>query len=111
MPAYQTSGPITAIYPGDSVALVNDATVDSGITDTMQVAIAPPPGDGYQLITVFNLTDKTCDIQAAPHDIDADYVTYYPVDAGKQVQPNLPIPFLRAHFAVAPTTGSLIVSA
>lgn len=111
MPAFQTAGPITAIYPGDSIALVNDASTDSGLTTTQQVAITDT-GVGAT-ITVINTTN-----QDATGQMSADPLTtgsYKPasgliVPSGTALPYNLSQTAIRFTFTVAPTSGSLVVS-
>lgn len=112
MPTFQTSGPITALYPGDSISLVADASVDTGITSTQQVAIASVSGVAAP-ITVINTTDKdaTGQTSAIPGLTAAAYkaLSGLVVPSGTALPYNLAGGFLRFTFAVAPTSGSLVV--
>ena len=112
MPIYNTvsSSPKPALYTGDQIALVNNAAVDSGILATQQVAIAPAPGDTATYCTVFNGTNHAVQMQAAPLDSAALYVSLgSSIAAGALATISCPVPWLRGLFTTAPTTGSLIV--
>ena len=122
MPAFlpTTTAP-KAIYPGDSIALVNNAAVDSSITSTMQVAIGPDPMGNYRL-TLTNSTNQTATAQVAPNDAvlptpaSSSYQAYsdganaVTVAAGKSVSFNCFGPWFNCTYSVAPTSGSLVLS-
>ena len=58
MPAYSATGNRTAIYPGDQVAVVNNAATDAaGITTTQQLAIGPVGNQTGCTIIVTNSTN------------------------------------------------------
>ena len=113
MPTYNNQPmptPKPALYTGDQIALVNNAAVDSGILATQQVAIAPAPGDTATYCTVFNGTNQAVQMQAAPLDSAALYVSLgSSIAAGALATISCPVPWLRGLFTTAPTTGSLIV--
>ena len=112
MPTYNTvsSSPKPALYTGDQIALVNNAAVDSGVLATQQVAIAPAPGDTATYCNVFNGTNQAVQMQAAPLDSAALYVSLgSSIAAGALATISCPVPWLRGLFTTAPTTGSLIV--
>jgi len=122
MPAFlpATSRPV-AIYPGGSIALINNAAVDSSITSTLQVAIGPDPMGNYRL-TLTNSTNQTATAQVAPNDpvlstpASSSYEPYsdeaqaITVAAGKSVSFNCFGPWFNCTFASAPTSGSLVLS-
>jgi hypothetical protein len=117
MPAYNTQPmptPKPALYTGDSYALVNNAAVDSGITATQQVAIAPSPGDTATYCTVFNGTNQAVQMQAAPYDpATATGVAWASLGSsilsGALLVISCPLPWVRGLFTTAPTTGSLVI--
>jgi hypothetical protein len=114
MPAFLTSPQPTqlvAIYPGDSIALVNNAAVDAGITLTQQVAFGPTPGNSTGNVVVNNTTNQ----QAQGEYCSTPNGTYEPlsgfvVPAGSSLPYNLSGGWLCFSFAVAPTSGSLTVT-
>lgn len=122
MPAFlpTTTAP-KAIYPGQSIALVNNAAVDGNITSTLQVAIGPDPMGNYRL-TLTNTTNQTATAQVAPNDpvlptpASASYEPYsdganaVTVAAGKSASFNCFGPWFNCTFASAPTSGSLTLS-
>jgi hypothetical protein len=113
MPAYNTQPmptPKPALYTGDQIALVSNAAVDAGILATEQVAIAPAPGDTATYCTVFNGTNQSVQMQAAPSDSAALYQSLgSSIAAGALATISCAVPWVRGLFATAPTTGSLIV--
>ncbi len=124
MPAFLATpqqAQLTALYPGDTFALVNDASTDSGITSTIQVAIGPDPGGNYR-ITLTNTSGQTATVQTAPKSATAispadgafepysDEGTAITVANGTSKSFNCTGPWLRCTFSPAPTTGSLILS-
>lgn len=113
MPAYNTA-PAIALTPGDSVALVNNAAVDTGITTTQQVHVgpsgtAPPSGT----VNVVNTTNQQATGQIANQsDVTGNYepASGFIVPAATSLEYNMGMGWLRFTFASAPTSGSLVVS-
>ena len=116
MPSYPTKI-AAALYPGDQLVLVNNAAVDAGVTATIQAAVGPAPANNEAHFVAFNTTDQPATIQCAVEDIEADYLPLYgewgPQEviaaAGEAYFFYSPGPFIRAKFATAPTSGSLIL--
>lgn len=109
-----------ALYPGSSIALVNNAAVDAGVLITQQIAIGPDPSGNSQL-TITNTTNQTATAQTAPDDAQVGGVGQhyepYSVQGTAITVPTLETVsfpcnarWLRFTFAVAPTAGSLIVT-
>ena len=113
MPAYNTQPmptPKPALYTGYQIALVNNAAVDSGILATLQVAIAPHQADSATYCTVFNGTNQAVQMQAAPSDSAALYVSLgSSIAAGALATISCAVPWVRGLFATAPTSGSLVI--
>jgi hypothetical protein len=112
MPAYNTiaSSPKPSMHTGDQIALVNNAATDSSILATKQVSIAPHQGDSATYCTVFNGTNQAVQMQAAPSDSAALYVSIgSSISAGALATISCAVPWMRGLFATAPTTGSLII--
>ena len=113
MPAYNTQAmptPKPALYTGDQYALVNGAAVDSGITATQQLAIAPHQADSATYCTVFNGTNQAVQMQAAPSDSAALYASLgSSIAAGALATISCAVPWVRGLFATAPTSGSLVI--
>jgi hypothetical protein len=111
MPAYPTAQP-AALYPGSQISLVNNAATDAGITTTEQVAIAPSIGGSGVTVMILNTTNQQAVGQYAPADVAANYqpLSGCIVAAGAALPYNITSGWLRFTFAVAPTSGSLIVS-
>ena len=113
MPAYNTQAmptPKPALYTGDQYALVNGAAVDSGITATQQLAIAPHQADSATYCTVFNGTNQAVQMQAAPVDSASLYTSLgSSIAAGALATISCAVPWVRGLFATAPTSGSLII--
>ena len=112
MPAYPAKLP-AALYPGSSIALVNNAAVDSGITTTEQFALAPGMNGAGVTIMITNSTNQQAVGQFAP--ADGASANYLPlsgcvVPPGSVLAYNLSGGWMDFTFAVAPTTGSLVVS-
>lgn len=113
MPAYNAV-PAIALTPGDTVAVVNNAAVDSGITTTQQVHVgpsgtAPPSGT----VNVVNTTNQQATGQIANQsDATANYqnASGFIVPAGSALPYNMGMGWLRFTFASAPTSGFLTVS-
>jgi hypothetical protein len=115
MPAYITSPQPTqllALAPGASCTCVNNAAVDSGITTTRQFALGPTPDNHGYTIMITNTTNQQAQGQSAPADVAANYenLSGCIIPAGSSLPYNLVGGWLRFTFAVAPTSGSLIVS-
>lgn len=114
MPSYPAQKP-SALYPGDQIALVNNAAVDAGVTTTISAAVGPAPANNEAHFVAFNSSDHDAVIRAAPADSNASYLPLYDgavavtIPAGQSVFFYCPGPWIRATFAVAPTTGSLIL--
>lgn len=113
MPAYSSTTAAPAIYPGDQVALVNNAASDSGITKTIRVSLAQVPNG--ETLTLINTTGQTATVQVAASDADANYVPLSENGAAitaatdTAVTFNCPTPWLRCTFGTAPTSGSLTI--
>jgi hypothetical protein len=115
MPAYISSAQATqvrALYPGNSIALVNNASTDSGITSTIQFAVGPVPG-GNPRISFVNTTNQTATLNAAASDASANYepIAGGTVSSGQTQILNLQGGWINASFSTAPTSGSLIAVA
>ena len=114
MPSYPAAKP-AALYPGDKLALVNNAAVDAGVTTTIQAAVGPAPANSQGHFVAYNSSNESATIQSAPADANASYLTLYDgadgvtVAAGVAVAFDCPGPWIRATFGTAPTTGSLII--
>lgn len=113
MPSYITSAQtqqVTALYPGQSKALINNAATDASVTTTMQVFIGPDI-DAQNTINVNNTTNQTMTGQIAAVDSTANYSPYVGmvVAANTATSFNLANAWLR-FTCTAPTSGSLIVS-
>lgn len=115
MPSYAAGTPI-GLYVGDSVTLVNDASTDSGVTNTRAVTIEAPAK-----LTLTNTTDKTAIVYVAAKDYPGSTGNYEPLtdaDTGVAIQALTATtisfttagPFVLAHFASAPTSGSLVIA-
>jgi hypothetical protein len=118
MPAYIVNPQfvqLVQLNPGNSIAVVNNAAVDSGILTTQQLAIGPDP-TGNSQVTVTNTTNQTATPQTASTDTAAQYEPYYvqgsaiTVPAGESVSSPINARWLRFTYATAPTSGSLIVT-
>lgn len=118
MPSYITNPQpvqLVALYPGNHEALVNSAATDSGVTTTKQIALAAVPNQSG--ITITNSTNQDATGQHTPQDPPAsggnavyENLSGCLVPAGSSLPYNLSGGWLRFTFAVAPTSGSLIVS-
>lgn len=109
MPAYPAAGQVRFLSPGNEIALVNNAAADTGITATIQVAVAAQPHATSKL-TLVNNTNQTATVQVAAVDAAANYVPLtatVTAAAGAAVVFDCVGPFVRCTFGVAPTTGSL----
>jgi hypothetical protein len=111
MPAYPISQP-AALYPGSQIALVNNAATDSGITTTAQFALLPGMNGTGVTLMILNATNHDAQGQFAPTDTAGNYqnLSGCIVPAGTALPYNLSGGWMRFTFAVAPTSGSLIVS-
>ena len=121
MPSYinnPQTGQVVALYPGENLALVNDASTDSGITKSLQFAVGPIPGNGTSTLVFTNTTNQDATLKYAPAEIlypGSTQPTYEPlsggtVSAGTSLSYNLSGGWVLATFASAPTSGSLVVS-
>ena len=116
MPAYGTSTP-RAIYPGNKIALVNNAATDTGVTKSVSVAFAQMPGTPDKL-ALHNTTAQTATVQVSFDDVDADYQALKDADTGNAVTvaTNSSViftcvgPWVRCTLAAAPVAGSLVLS-
>jgi hypothetical protein len=108
MPAYSNVTPAVAIYTRQSIALVNNAATDAGVTKTMRVAMAVEP-NGNGALTLINNTNQAATVQLAAVDADGSYVPLGTVAAaaGAATQFACNGPWVRCVFGTAPTTGSL----
>ena len=122
MPAFITANlkPV-AIYPGQSIVLINNAATDTGVTSTVQVAIGPDPMGQYRC-NIVNTTNQTATVNVAPNDAIlttpastsyepyTDGATAVTVAGSKAVSFNCFGPWINCSFSTAPTSGSLILS-
>ena len=111
MPAYNAQ-PVRALYPGESIALVDDASVDTAITTTQQFAVGPNPVQTSNVINFINTTNHDAVGQISWHDVTGDYVTSasLTVAAGTALPYNMADGWVRFTFAIAPTTGSFVAA-
>jgi len=118
MPSYITSPAtqqVNALYPGNSLALVNDASKDTGVTKTIQFAVGPDPLGNYRL-TLNNTTNQTATVNQAASDADANYQPYSDEGTAITLATNTSKtfycagPWIRCSFSSAPTSGNLVVS-
>lgn len=119
MPAYINNPQISqvvALYPGDTIALVNNAASDTGVTKTIQFAVGPS-NSGSTLV----FTNSTNQVATGTYTANENYApatvqpTYEPlsgciVNAGQTLAYNLSGGWVCFTFASAPTSGSLTVS-
>lgn len=115
MPAYITSPQpvqLVAVYPGNALAVVNNASVDAGITTTQQFAVGATPGNNSGTLVITNSTNQEATGQYASHDVAANYepLSGCIIGAGASLPYNLAGGWMRFTFVSAPTSGSLIVS-
>ena len=116
MPSYGSLTP-RAIYPGNNIALVNNAATDTGVTKTISVAFAKVPGYPATC-SVDNTTAQTATVQTSFDDVDGDYTALKNGDTGlaitvaaaSSVVFTCAEPWIRCTIATAPTTGSLVLS-
>lgn len=110
---------LLALYPGRSIAVVNNAATDSNITTTQQIAIGPAPGSGGRTLVVVNSTNQTATGQYAAQDptpagVQATYepLSGFVIPNGQSLAYNVPYGagWINFTFTTAPTSGSLIVS-
>jgi len=118
MPAYNTV-PAIALTPGDTVALVNNAATDTGLSNTQQVHVGPSGTAAGDKLLVTNATDKDLTVQAtniadATGNYkalkDADTTNAIVVASGASAVFSFAGGWLRFNFAVAPTSGSATIS-
>lgn len=79
MPAYQTTGSITALYQGDSILFWNDENPAVG-TSSLQAALGPAigtSGESGSVEIVFGGAPGAfeIDVLTSDTDVDADYVS------------------------------------
>jgi len=121
MPAYinnPQTAQVVALYPGESLSLVNNAATDSGITKTIQFAVGPIPGNGTSTLVFVNSTNQDATLKYAANEIPYPGSTqpvYEPlpggtVSAGTALSYNMSGGWVLATFGTAPTSGSLTVS-
>lgn len=115
MPAYISSAgttQVTAIYPGNSLAVVNNAAVDSGVTTTLQFAVGPTPGNSTGNVVITNTTNQQATGEYAAADAAANYqpLSGCIIPSDSSLPYNLSGGWMRFTFGTAPTSGSLIVS-
>ena len=117
MPAYNASAAI-ALTPGDTVALVNNAASDSGVTATQQVHIGPSGTASGTRVHVSNTTNESCTIQSTNLAdatanykalTDAETAEAIVVASGLDVSFDPAVCWLRGDFGTAPTSGSLTI--
>ena len=110
MPSY-AAGTGKALYPGDAIALVNNAAIDTGVTSTQQFAVGADPVGTTVGIVVVNTTDKDATGQYAATDADANYknLSGLVVPSGTALPYNVAGGLIRFTFVSAPTSGSLTV--
>ena len=98
MPAYQTTGSITALYPGDSKTVISAEQPASG-TASLQVALAQNPNGAAQKLAVEVAFAGVpgafeVDLQTSDDDVDAHYVsnttTISAVNAGNSARVEYP---------------------
>ena len=109
MPAYNANSP-GALYPGSQIALVNSA--DSSVTKTQQFALPVGQNGAGVTLMIANTTNQQAVGQWAANDVDAQYepLSGCIVPNASVLAYNLSGGWLRFTFAMAPTSGSLIVS-
>ena len=121
MPSYVNDpqpAQVVALYPGQSVSMINDATTDSGVTKTIQFAVGPIPGNGTSTLVFTNTTNQDATLKYAPSETlypGTTQPTYEPlaggvVSAGTSLAYNVSGGWILATFATAPTSGSLVAS-
>jgi hypothetical protein len=121
MPSYITNPQVSqvkALYPGDSLALVNSAATDSGITKTIQFTAGKLPGYTPVQLVFNNTSNQTATIHSAASDAEGNYQPVTNGDTGNAATVaaskseifTLVGPWFRCTYSTAPTTGSLIVS-
>ena len=116
MPSYGSATP-RAIYPGNNVALVNNAATDTGVTKTISVAFAKVAGYPATC-SLNNTTGQTATVQTSNDDVDADYTALKNGDTGLAITVSTASsvvftcaePWIRCTIASAPTSGSLVLS-
>lgn len=111
MPSYPAAQ-ASALYPGSSIALVNNAAVDANVSTSAQFALAPSQNGAGITLMVLNATNQQAVGQYATTDTDANYMPLSGliVGPGAAVPYNLVAGWLRFTFVTPPTSGSLIVS-
>lgn len=121
MPAYVTkpqSQQVSALYPGDSITLVNNAASDTGITKTLQFSVGPVPGNAGNTIIFYNSTNQDAQLAYSNTEVLAGgsgSSTYESlsggiVASGTALPYNVAGGWICATFTTAPTSGSLIAA-
>ena len=110
MPSYNAL-PVSVIYPGNNIALVSDASTDTGVTTTQQTVIGPSNSNA-NVINIINTTNQTAQGQLSWDDTTGDYqnASGMMIGSGSALCYNLADGFLRFTFSTAPTSGSLVVA-
>lgn len=105
MPAYAAASAVD-LLPGQTVALINNAAVDTGVSKTIAVQVK-----GKGTVNVVNTTNQDVTGQIAPDDLEADYqpAVGLVVVKATSLPYNMASGFLR-FTCTAPTSGSLYVS-
>ena len=108
MPSYKApsngyAGAI-ALSTGDTLAVVNDATVDSGITNSQQVNVEAEFGSS--LVGIQNNTNQDATVYTSAVDVLASYTSAGLVVTAGTSTLNPMSGFLFLNFATPPTTGS-----
>ena len=103
---------IHALYPGNQIALVNNAATDTGVTTTMQFVVGSIAGQ-QQRVTFVNLTNQAGQLNFAATDALLNYepVSGGAVGAAQSSVLNLSPGYYNVTFAAAPISGSFIAAA
>lgn len=111
MPSYNAVTP-AALYPGPSIALVNNAATDTSVSTSQQCAIAPGLNGAGVTVMILNTTNQQAQGQWAPTDTPASYqnLSGCIIPNGTAFPYNLTTGWVRFTFTTPPTSGSLIVS-
>jgi hypothetical protein len=111
MPAYNAA-PVAALYPGPPIACVNNAAVDAGVTTSLQFSVAPSMVGAGVTLMIANTTNQDAQGQFSSTDVSANYknLSGCIIPSGTVLPYNLSGGWMRFTFAVAPTSGSLVVS-
>jgi hypothetical protein len=118
VPAYNTV-PAIALTPGDSVALVNNAATDTGVTNSQQVHIGPSATASGTRVHVSNTTNQTLTVKTtAVADSSGNYQPLTDADTAEAItvatdtdasfDPG--VCWLLFNFGTAPTSGSAVIA-